>query len=489
MELLGNRRNVTLIGVGLIAVFLLVTSSWVFSPDDNPATTAIGIPTARVLDGVFDIYIIESATLDARQSVTLASELPSNKAKVLALAPEGDLIEQGEVVVKFDPTPFEEDIAKIENDLEEQRAKLTQEEADLTLLEGDDTNRLADLQYQVELAQLKLTTLQEGSVPIRLARVENDLSQARANFEEAKSERLAQEEMFNEGFANANSVQEAKLKELDKLSELRIRERDVAALKDITIPAELKRAQLDVENRQRELQSMQSSLQQKSAQRGAAIRLIRNKIASLEQALASARQQLDNTVITAPVSGIVLYKEISLQNEKRKAQVGDSLWSRHGFAVIPDMSSMVAYVNIREGEVGKISQGQAVTVQPEAYPGLSLPGEVESIGTLGTDESASGTLNVFRVRIALGEMDSRLRPGMSAKASILARHFDNALRIPVQAVFYDGQQTVCFRWEDGEAIRTPISLGDSDGNYIVINEGLAAGQQVLLAYPDSFNES
>ncbi|MGB5224922.1 MAG: hypothetical protein WBN49_07090, partial [Arenicellales bacterium] len=47
---------------------------------------------ARADQGPFDITIIESGVLEARRSFTLASDLPSNKAKIIFLKPEGSTV-------------------------------------------------------------------------------------------------------------------------------------------------------------------------------------------------------------------------------------------------------------------------------------------------------------------------------------------------------------------------------------------------------------
>ena len=74
--------------------------------------------TVPVESGQFELRVIESARLDAGQSVTIASELPSNQGKLIWLAPEGAWVEQGTEIVRFDPTPFETEVQKLERDFE-----------------------------------------------------------------------------------------------------------------------------------------------------------------------------------------------------------------------------------------------------------------------------------------------------------------------------------------------------------------------------------
>jgi multidrug efflux pump subunit AcrA (membrane-fusion protein) len=214
---------------------------------------------------------------------------------------------------------------------------------------------------------------------------------------------------------------------------------------------------------------------------------LRNQLAVVENSRRRAEELLTKTKIYAPVSGFTIYKSIPVSNERRKVQIGDSVWNRHGFIVLPDMSAMVGHVNIREQNIGKLTVGQAVTLKPEAYPGLVLSGRVDLVGTLVADATDRDE-NFFHVRIALDDVDPRLRPGMRAQASILTNSFTDVLRVPIETVFYYDGKAICFVWDDDETRPQPVQLGPSDGEYVVVKTGLEAGQQVLLTRPrQAFN--
>ena len=63
-------------------------------------------------EGPFDLTIAETGTLQALRSVTYASSIQSNQAKIVALVPEGKLVQKGDLLVLFDAAPFEEEIRK-----------------------------------------------------------------------------------------------------------------------------------------------------------------------------------------------------------------------------------------------------------------------------------------------------------------------------------------------------------------------------------------
>ena len=293
--------------------------------------------------------------------------------------------------------------------------------------------------------------------------------------------------MVQEGFGNDNMLQEAAAIEQEQQSAVKLAEQKLNLLQSIILPAEMRQADLEIENRTRELESSkQLHLHSLAKQNNVLVRL-RNQRETLGEARDQAKAMLDKTEIGAPVSGFVVYKTIPVSNERRKVQVGDSVWNRHGFIVLPDMSAMVGHVNIREQDIGKLEVGQPVTLQPEAYPGLVLEGERRSRRYArgrqrgSRREPVPGAHRAERSRSATAARHAResVDPG---------QRFVDVLRVPIEAVFYEDGEAVCFTWDDDEATQQRVTLGSSDGEYVVVEAGLDAGQRVLLTYPrQAFN--
>lgn len=483
MEILSKKHAATLTGICVVLLVALVTSFWIF--DQQPAQLARGavLPTTTAKRGVFDINIVTTAVIDARRSITLSSDLPSNKAKVVDLAPEGVPIRQGDIVASFDPTPFEEAIEDLNQQIQQEQTQLLQEQAELELQDGAHQDRLDKLEYQLELAELNLAKLRDSDIPLRLARAENELGQAKSAHESARQALNSQQELFAGGFTTRNKLQEAEDEERARHQALAISRTNTENLRNIELPGEIKRAELQVRNRQTELASAERSLQQKRLQQNAAVFRSKTTIENLQQRLRKEQSNLEKTVIAAPVSGLVLYKDISFQNENRKVQIGDSLWNRHGFAVIPDLTEMIARTRVRESDISKVQVGLGATVTPEAYPDMQISGTITSIGTLTNAPDDQNSINYFDVAIELDGGSSQLRPGMSAKAVIQSRHYDDVIYIPVEAVFYNDNNTIAWVRENGAVKPVDIQVGPGDGVHVVVESGLAEGDELLLAMP------
>ena len=484
----GLRRRIPASGPGIaaMAVILVLVSLWLSG--DGVVGSGAGegaVPLARVESGPFVITVTEPAVLDARQSVTISSDLPSNRAKLLYLATEGSLLSAGDVIARIDPAPFEEDREKLQSEIQEAQAVLMQARAELELQRVENEEKLNKLDQQRGAARLRVGNLEGADLATREAQAARALQQARADHQQAVQQLAAEEQLHSRELSPRRDLEKARDRVQQKRIELDIAERNFNTLKNTALPAELQQARMALEHSSREFDNYRDVvLTQKFNKQQAEVLRHQTRLDNHRQALARTESYLAMTTVTAPVPGQLLYRELSIGNEKRKLQVGDSLWQNQGFAVIPDLSAMVAYTDIREQDIGKLQEGLSVTLYPQAYPDLALKGVVESIGTLAARPEAVGD-NHFRVRIALVDNDPRLRPGMGAKAVIIARAFDSVLRTPVEAVFYRDNKTWSVLWRNGNPREVAVKLGDSDGEFVIVESGLEAGQQVMLVYPDN----
>jgi len=94
--------------------------------------------------------------------------------------------------------------------------------------------------------------------------------------------------------------------------------------------------------------------------------LVKMKEAELEL----AKNQLEYTVVTAPVNGII---------SKRNVQVGQLVQAgQQIFAIVMNQDIWVV-ANFKETQMTKMRQGQDVRLEVDAFPGADFKGKVESI--------------------------------------------------------------------------------------------------------------
>ena len=209
----------------------------------------------------------------------------------------------------------------------------------------------------------------------------------------------------------------------------------------------------------------------------AAIDALKAQIAIAEANLRAAAVGVDQTLIRAPFTGIVLTKS---------ANVGDivtpfssAVGTTGAVVTMADMETLEVEADVSESAIAKITIGQPAEVQLDAFPELRLVGEVSRI--VPTVDRSKATL---LVKVRFVETDPRVLPDMSAKIAFLQRALAPAERKPVPAVRpeaivkVDGSDVVYVIGKDNTVKRTPVTPGPKVGDLVRV-DSLAAGTQVV----------
>ena len=450
--------------------------------DERRISADISTITVRSERGPIEFYLDEIGVIRARRSVTLASELPSSRAKIVRLVPEGSFVRKGEIIVEFDPTPFEEDVAVLEKEYDEAQGALAQVEQEFQLeIENAKITREAR-KHEVRMAEIKLYRMKTIEIPLRIAQARQKLRETRIRLMGAKQRLEDLRDLQRKGYGKRRELQAAEREVESLYAEVSHLEKRYRLLKDKSGPAEIRVAELELEALRRKVAHDERIARHKIALKNASLIRARTRLEQLADRLKKARGLLEKTVIRAPVSGFVLLRRVAVQGESRKVQIGDSVWFRNGFATLPDMSSLMIELAVRESDLGRLEEGQPVEIRPSAWPDLLLTGRVASIGTLSQTEGGVQEPR-FRVQIDLDRTDPRLRPGMTALVRIRTARFEDVVSVPVDAVLHRRDETFCLVETPLGVREVPVITGPTDGARVVIRQGLKGGERLWLLPP------
>jgi membrane fusion protein (multidrug efflux system) len=241
----------------------------------------------------------------------------------------------------------------------------------------------------------------------------------------------------------------------------------IAQIDDVELRAEVARAEALRDQRQNAFERIKSVVEQRAGSPqdldDAAATL---KVAEAELALAKAR--LDKASIEAPFSGIVGSRRVS---PGAFLSVGDVITE------LAQVSRLKIVFAAPERFLGQLKRGSAVTVSTTAFPGLTLKGDIDVVEPV-LDEATRNVRVIARVQ----NLDGHLRPGMSADVAAVLSERPDALTIPSEAVFAEGDQMLVFTVSDSNVVaRTPITLGLRLPDAVEVLDGLEAGARVVRA--------
>jgi HlyD family secretion protein len=218
----------------------------------------------------------------------------------------------------------------------------------------------------------------------------------------------------------------------------------------------------------------------------------RANVAQNRASMAAIQDDLDKTVIRAPIDGWVTALKAS---RGEMAIPGTSNLPGAVLMDISDLHELNAEIKVNEGEVVRLKPGQAAQVTADSLPGRVFNGRVAEIAS--ASEAAGAAADTYKVKVALdlrAPDSGLLRPGMSVRAVILTAKVDQALRVPLQAVLErdeppeeaqrKGLLAVGSRWvalvvQDGRARVRGVTTGIANAQFYEVLGGLSAGDVVL----------
>jgi len=143
-------------------------------------------------------------------------------------------------------------------------------------------------------------------------------------------------------------------------------------------------------------------------------------------ALKKAQVDLERTTIYSPIDGVVISRAVDVGQT-----VAASFNTPTLFSIANDLRNMRIEAAVSEADVGGVQEGQDVTFTVDAYPGREFQGKVTQVRFAPVTNQ--NVVNYTTI-VTVNNDDLKLRPGMTANASIITAERTNVLRVPNAAL-------------------------------------------------------
>lgn len=443
-----------------------------------------------------------------------------------ALAQAKSKVAGAEVGSQLTMEQVDSGVSAAEVALQSAQSRVRELEHALKLTEEQVAHQITQSEKELEAAKENLRLIRAGARPQEIAQAqaavdaaaadirqaEADVQQAEADEEQAHIEYERVQGLFSKGFASQQQVDTAKtrltnakarvaaskaqletvrtrlkqaqerlslLQEGARPEEIAIAQARVAAAEAALNEVRARRKQVDV--RRQELESARIDVrQQEEALNSAKLNrgqwhISRQEIAALRSSVRQAaaeldlaRQTLRHCTITAPLPGLIA---------KRLVEPGEVI--APGAPLLKIVSSDVVFfaAEVPERDIPYVHLGQSVEVEVDALPHETLRGTVVEI--LPSTDLASRR---FIANVALLNRDGKLREGMFARGRILVGHAERVVLVPLDAIVRrEGKEFIAVVKPNNEVTLRSVKLGASQGEKIVVLEGVTAGETVVTA--------
>lgn len=219
-------------------------------------------------------------------------------------------------------------------------------------------------------------------------------------------------------------------------------------------------------------------------------------------ALTEAQSDVAETVITAPMDGIVVGEPKTVGTMAVQGNNNPTVIMR-----IANTATKQILAKVDETDIGKIQVGQDATFTVDAYTDKTFTAHVSKIsktdtsntwdvnGTSSTSSSSSSSSSsasviYYYVTLDVDDPDDVLKLGMTARVDIITSQKQDALVVPMSALKTNDNGSYVVRVNpNGQTEQVSVTTGIYSDDYVEILSGLTQGDKVSITYTASSKSS
>lgn len=348
----------------IILIFLIAGAAIGYTYFYRGKDSAVKYRMAKAERGNLSAFVTANGTINPVITVMVGSQVSGTIQKLYA--DYNSQVKTDQLIAQIDPAIFQAQVSQAKAKLENARATFLNAQADISTAKANvESNRA-------------------------------NVIKAKVSVDDTKRSLGRSLELFSHNLISAS-------------------DRDAAQTAYDSALAQLEAARAQLSASEAQLDSAKAKLEAARAQ-----------IKQSEAELELAQVNLDHCKITAPVTGIVISRNVDVGQT-----VAASLQAPTLFTIAQDLTEMQVDTNVSEADIGRVAIGQEATFTVDAFPNLTFLGKVTDIRNAPVTVQNVVTYDVV---ILVKNPELKLRPGMTANASILVAQRENALKIPNSAL-------------------------------------------------------
>lgn len=305
-------------------------------------------------------------------------------------------VKKGQVLARLDPTTLKAALESAESSLAQSQAQAAAAQNTAT---GDAATERAD----------QATALSSQQA---IASADSAITKAQSALQVAQLTVSRDDSLLAQGYVAQATVDSDKSNLVAAQS----------AVEAAQISAEQSRSQAAASVAQAQAGLAQTASQGDTSQAGMAA------IGIQEAAVQQAQTNLNNSVITSPVNGTVIARDVSVGTT-----VAASLQTPTLFAIAQNLNKMEVDLAVGEPDIGSVRAGDTVNFSVLAYPNRVFTGVVSQVRK---DPVTVSNVVTYTTVVLVNNNDQALLPGMTANATIDVQTAKNAFVVPLAALSY-----------------------------------------------------
>ncbi len=458
--------------VGTVTTYTLVNQG----TNEDIAQLTVPVASQNVT-----LRITASGKVVPVQSVNISPKNPGVLSQLYV--EQGDRIQKGQILARMDSASIEAQRSQYRANLAQsqaqlaQAANLAQSQAQLAqAVAGSRPQEIAQARARLAQAQAQLAAAKAGNRPQEIAQAQSqvDAAQARVNYTSEQVTRY--QYLYKEGAERKQLLDQAISDDKSARASLEEAKKRLSLVQSGTRTEEIDQAAVN-EARAALVLLEDGTRSEEIVQRQAAV-------AAAEAQLKGVQVQLDETIIRAPLSGIVTQKYADPGAFVTPTTSASTSASATSSSIVAVARGLEVLAQVPEADIGRIKQGQQVEIVADAYPDQVFKGNVRLIAPEAVVEQG---VTSFQVRVALDTGTDKLRSGLNVDLTFLGDRVNNALVLPtVSIVTEKGRTGVLVPDANNKPQFREVTVGAQIQDQTQILEGVKEGDRIFVNPPKDY---
>lgn len=428
----------------------------------QPAGLPVEVARARITPMSRE-YVL-TGTIKARTDATVSAAYPARVTGVYVR--EGDRVTAGQVLVRMDDDAAQARLQQALGALSAAQSQVASAQSAYAAERVTSPSRLQEAQAGLAAAQSRLAALRAGARSQERAVAQSAVTAAKSSLDKAAADLARAETLYQQGAIAQQQLDSARNAHQLAQSQYRSAQQQLSLVREGARAEDISAAEAAVRQARAAVAAARAGLRSVDISRLAAQSALANQ-QQAQAAVDAAREDLANTVVRAPISGVVY---------ARMVDVGVLPGVGNPLLQIADLRRVYFEATVPARDFAALAAGQPVNVSVDALAGESFAGRLERIVPVASPESRD-----FLARIAIENPSLQLRPGMFARGSVQVERHESAIVVPNEALIGDPGRQRVFVVSGDKAVSRNVTTGLETATLTEIVSGVRAGEEVITA--------
>jgi len=454
--------------IGLVIVAVGVGVAWLALRNTGPDAASMPL-LAEVTRGIYDHIVLEEGEVESSNNVEIRCLVRARSSgggpatSIIDVVPEGTHVKAGDWLVTFDSSAIEQEMS---------RQRIVVNTAEATMIQAQATYDTALIAKEEYLS---------GTYNEQKKMIENEIFVAEENLKKAQLSYDSIKRLVSQGVLKSLQLEGEEFRVDAAKNELDLAKQKLKVLDEFTKRKMLTQLESDIKAAEVKFRNEKDSFEEE------------------KKNLQEITDQLGKCKATAPADGQVVYANVqsSRSGSEFVVEAGGLVRENQVLIRLPDPQSMQIKAKISESRITLVHVGMPVTIRIDAFGDTTVPGEVTKVNKYAEPTSFFGpSAKEYVTLIKILTPPPELRVGLTAEVQIHIEHREDALQIPVQAIYERLGKTFCLvknglNWDTRE-----IVISSTNDKVVAIDEqaseAMQAGDMVVLnprKHIDKFDQS